>query len=227
MRSRSYCLFPRACRWAAGLLLVAVAAAALATSGLAENDPPPVKDANTYPAVDVHPKEKVAIAAEPFDTKEKCKIFQVDYLKFNIMPVRIIVTNMGDRPISLNDARIYFVDATGNRIDAAEPEDVERKTTPKERQGKDIPIGPIKVHTKGSATDSKIEGDFNAFEYAALVVEPHMTRAGFLFYDMQGLGDTPLHGAKLVLRELKDADGKELWYFEIPFDKYLDAQKAH
>lgn len=232
MRSRPFCLLPCARFWATGFLLAALAAATLASAGMAETgraetDAPPVKEANTYPAVDVHAKEKVAIAAEPFDTKEKCKIFQVDYLKFNILPIRIIVTNMGDRPISLNDARIYFVDATGNRIDAAEPEDVERRTTPKERQGTNIPIGPIKVHTKGSATDSKIEADFNSFEYAALVVEPHMTRAGFLFYDMQGLGDTPLHGAKLVLRELKDADGKELWYFEIPFDKYLEAQKAH
>ncbi|MGC2618725.1 MAG: hypothetical protein WA414_06745, partial [Acidobacteriaceae bacterium] len=225
MRSCPYCLLPRARRWVPGFLLIALTAAALPAAGMAATDAPAVKDANSYPAVDVHPKEKVAIAAEPFDTKEKCKIFQVDYLKFNMMPIRIIVTNMGDRPISLNDARIYFVDANGNRIDAAEPEDVERRTTPKERQGKDIPIGPIKLHTKGSATDSKIEADFDQFEYAALVVEPHTTRAGFLFYDMQGLGDTPLHGAKLVLRELKDADGNQLWYFEIPFDKYLDAQK--
>jgi hypothetical protein len=227
MRSRPCCLLPRARFWATGFLLAALTAATLAASGMAQTESPQVKDANGYPAVDVHPKEKVAIAAEPFETKEKCKIFQVDYLKFNILPIRIIVTNMGDRPISLNDARIYFVDASGNRIDAAEPEDVERRTTPKERQGTNIPIGPIKVHTKGSATDTKIEADFNSFEYAALVVEPHMTRAGFLFYDMKGLGDTPLHGAKLVLRELKDADGKELWYFEIPFDKYLEAQKAH
>ncbi len=42
---------------------------------------------------------------------------------------------------------------------------------------------------------------------------------------MQGLGDTPLHGGKLVLRELRNSDGIELFYFEIPFDKYLEAKR--
>jgi len=71
--------------------------------------------------------------------------------------------------------------------------------------------------------DAKIEQDFSEFEYSAIAVEPHSTRAGFLFYDMEGLGGNPLRGAKLILRQLRDADGKELFYFEIPFDKYLDA----
>ena len=110
-------------------------------------------------------------------------------------------------------------------VPAAEPEDVERRVRPKDSRGHDIPVGPIKLHTKGSASDDKIEADFDRFEYAALAVEPHTTRAGFLFYDMQGLGDTPLHGGKLVLRELRDSDGNELFYFEIPFDKYLEAKR--
>jgi hypothetical protein len=41
---------------------------------------------------------------------------------------------------------------------------------------------------------------------------------------MQGLGDTPLRGGKLVLRELRNSDGDELFFFEMPFDKYLEAQ---
>lgn len=198
---------------------------ALISVARAESDPPPVKDATAYPAVDFHTKEQVAIAAEPFDTTEKCRIFQVDYLKYRFLPIRIIVTNTGDHPISLRDARIFFVSAGGDRIPAADPEDVERRVRPKDSRGHDIPVGPIKVHTKGSASDDKIEGDFDHFEYAALAVEPHTTRAGFLFYDMQGLGDTPLHGGKLVLRELRDATGSELFYFEIPFDKYLEAKR--
>lgn len=204
----------------AAVLLLAVSAPAFA-----RDEPPPAKDATAYPAVDVHRQEQVAIAAEPFDTKEKCKIFEVDYLKYRFMPIRIIVTNQGDRPISLNDARIYLVDANGNRIDAAEPEDVDRRLKPPDARGATIPIGPIKLHRPGRASDNKIEADFNHFEYSALVVEPHTTHAGFLFYDMQGLGDHPLHGAKLVLRELKNADGQQLFYFEIPFDKYLAAQQ--
>ena len=61
-----------------------------------------------FAAVEVHDEEQVAIAAEPYDTKEKESIFRVDYLGHGVMPVRLIVTNNGDRPISLRDARILF-----------------------------------------------------------------------------------------------------------------------
>jgi hypothetical protein len=187
-----------------------------------DRTPPPVQAATSFPAVEVHPDEHVAIAAEPYDTKEKESIFRVDYLGRDVMPIRLIVTNLGDRPISLSDARILFETADGDRIRAAEPEDVERMMTLKERQGSKIPLPaplpPIHVKPKGSIKE--IEDDFNTFEYSALAVEPHTTRAGFLFYDVSGLRN-PLMGAKLYLHDLRDADGKELFYFEIPFDKYL------
>src|SRR5579872_2861489 len=146
----------------------------------ADHKPPPVQPAMSFAAVDVHDKEKVAIAAEPYDTKEKESIFRVDYLGHGVMPVRLIVTNNGDRPISLRDARIMFQTPAGDRINAAEPEDVERLMTRKEREGRKIPLpGPIpNIHTKPKASNKDIEADFDEFEYGALVVEPHTTRAG-------------------------------------------------
>jgi hypothetical protein len=193
----------------------------------ADHTPPPVQPASAFAAVEVHDNEKVAIAAEPFDTREKASIFRVDYLGHGVMPVRLIVTNNGDRPISLRDARILFMTSAGDKIQAAEPEDVERLMSRKEREGKKIPLpGPlptIKMKPKGSI--KQIEDDFNTFEYGALVVEPHTTRAGFLFYDVSELDD-PLKGAKLHLRKLRDADGKELFYFEIPFDNYLKSKSS-
>jgi hypothetical protein len=207
------------------LLSVALlAASCVPLSAAFEHGPPPAKDANTYPAVDVHANEHVAIAAEPYNTAEKGKFFRVSYLDHQFLPVRIIITNSGDRPISLDQARIYFISAAGDRIPAAEPDDVERRISLRDKKGSDIPVGPIHLHTKPKTPNSKVERDFSEFEYQALVVEPHTTRAGFLFFDIQGLGSSPLHGAKLLLRQLKDADGKDLFYFEIPFDKYLQTQ---
>jgi hypothetical protein len=192
-----------------------------------DHAPPPVQPANTFASVEVHDDEKVAIAAEPYDTKEKESLFKVDYLSHGVMPVRLIVTNNGDRPISLRDARILYLTAAGEKIPAAEPEDVERLMTQKERQGGKIPMpGPIPaIKLKPKASNKEIEEDFDTFEYQALVVEPHTTRAGFLFYDVSQL-DHPLKGAKLHLHELRDADGKELFYFEIPFDKYLKSKSS-
>lgn len=192
-----------------------------------DHTPPPVQPATSFAAVEVHADEKVAIAAEPYDTKEKEAIFRVDYLSHGVMPVRLIVTNQGDKPISLRDARILFQTAAGDRIQAAEPEDVERLMTRKEREGSSIPMpGPIpKIKLKPKASPKEIEADFDTFEYGALVVEAHTTRAGFLFYDVSELS-RPLRGAKLHLHAIRDADGKELFYFEIPFDKYLKSKSG-
>jgi hypothetical protein len=218
MRARPLRSCPRAIRW---FLFFFLAASILP---LYAADLPPAKAATDYPAVDNHIKEQVAIAAIPFDTAHDCKIFTVEFLKYGFLPIRIIVTNNGDRPISLRDARIFFISANGDRIPAAEPEDVERRISARDSRGRDIPVGPIKIHTKGKDSDSKIEADFDQWEYSALVVEPHTTHDGFLFYDVDGLGDTPLRNARLVLRELRNADGQQLFYFEIPFNKYLSAQ---
>ena len=189
--------------------------------------PPAVQPATTFAAVEVHEDERVAIAAEPYDTREKEAIFRVDYLSHGVMPVRLIVTNNGDRPISLRDARILFVTAAGDRIEAADPEDVERLMSNKDREGSKIPMpSPIpKIKLKPKASDKEVEQDFDTFEYGALVVEPHTTRAGFLFYDVSGLAH-PLQGGKLHLHKLRDADGNELFYFEIPFDKYLKSKSS-
>lgn len=212
MRSRSF------------LSLVLLAVFSVGQSSAFEHGPPPAKDAATYPAVDIHQNEHVAIAAEPWNTEEKVKMFRVDYLEHQFLPIRIIITNSGDRPISLNDVRINFISAYGDRIPAAEPDDIERRISLRDKEGENIPVGPIHIHTKPKTSNGKVEQDFAEFEYGALVVEPHTTHAGFLFYDIQGLGASPLRGAKLVFREVKDADGKELFYFEIPFDKYLQTQ---
>ena len=208
---------------ALSLLVVWLALPALAS----DHSPPPVQPATSFAAVEVHDDEKVAIAVEPYDTKEKEGIFRVDYLSHGVMPVRLIVTNNGDRPISLSDARILFMTAAGDKIQAAEPEDVERLMSQKERQGSKIPMpGPIPaIKLKPKASDKDVEEDFNTLEYQALVVEPHSTRAGFLFYDVSQL-DHPLEGAKMHLVKLRDADGKELFYFEIPFDKYLRSKSS-
>jgi hypothetical protein len=193
----------------------------------AEHSAPAVQPASAFAAVEVHDNEKVAVAVEPYDTKEKASLFRVDYLAHGVIPIRLIVTNDGDRPISLRDARILFMTAAGDKIQAAEPEDVERLMTRKEREGGKIPLpgGLPPIHTKPKASDKEIEQDFDQFEYQALVVEPHTTRAGFLWYDVSDL-DHPLRGARMHLHKLRNADGQELFYFEIPFDNYLKSKST-
>jgi hypothetical protein len=200
---------------ACALLLLSVGVA------IAEHPPAPAGPASSYPAFETHPDEHVTIAVDPYDTKEKLSCFRIDYMKYGFLPIRIIVTNDGDKPINLEQARIHFITASGDKIAAAEAEDVERRTTTdlKNPSGPKMPIPGL---NKPKTKDSKIDADFQEFEYQAIIVEPHTTRAGFLFYDVDGLSN-PLKGAKLYLRRLQAADGKDLMYFEVPFDKYLAA----
>jgi hypothetical protein len=193
----------------------------------AQHTPPPVQPATSFAAMEAHDRENVVIAVEPYDTREKESIFRVDYLGHGVMPIRLIVTNNGDRPIRLSEARILFLTAAGDRIQAAGPEDVERLMTRKEREGGSLPMpAPIpRIKLKPKASNKEIEEDFNTFEFSALTVEPHTTRAGFLFYDVSGI-DQPLAGASMHLHKLFDAEGNELFYFEIPFDKYLKSKSS-
>jgi hypothetical protein len=192
-----------------------------------EHAPPPAGVATSYPAFDQHANDQVAIAADPYNTKEKASIFRFKYLEYGFMPIRIIVTNNGDKPISLIDARINFITAAGDKIPAAEPQDVQRRIGGIKRpdSGYKLP-GPLpRIGNKSSGKYKDVDEDFHTFEYSAVAVEAHTTRAGFLFYDVQGMAN-PLVGAKLNLRMLRNSEGKELFYFEIPFDKYLATRGA-
>ena len=195
------------------------ALAVFSLTAWAEKKVDPALAAAQYPA---HITENgVTIAADPYDREPKADVFRVHYLQYDFVPIRVIVTNDTAQPISLNDARILLLPSDGGKINAGEPEDVERRVEGAARKGTTIPIGPINIHRQGKAADTKVEADFSEHEYSALAVEPHTTRAGFLFYDVQGLGQHPLAGAKLVFRQVKDASGKEFFAFEVPLDAYL------
>ena len=140
-----------------------------------------------------HAGDHLSIAADPYETPKKASIFRVNYVSANIIPIRIIITNEGDTPISLDNARIDFITAAGDKVPAAEPRDAERAIDRPADPRNKIPIGPIKVGGKGKNQDKKIEQDFSEFQYNAIAVEPHTTRAGFLFYDLQDL-ENPLRG---------------------------------
>lgn len=197
----------------------------LTVSVSAQHPAPPAQPADQYPAFERHADDHLAIAVDPYDTRTKASIFRVDYGSANIIPIRIIITNEGDTPISLDNARIDFITAAGDKIPAAEPRDAERALDRPADPRSKIPIGPIKIGGKGKNLDKKIEQDFSEFQYGAIAVEPHTTRAGFLFYDLQDLSN-PLQGAHLELRRIQSHDGRELFAFEIPFNKYLAGKSS-
>jgi hypothetical protein len=62
--------------------------------------------------------------------------------------------------------------------------------------------------------------EIESSQFAAKAVEPHTTQSGFLFFDVGDIA-APLAGAHIYVTGVNDAKGTELFYFDIPLEKYL------
>ena len=181
---------------------------------------PSARPANTYPAHDDHTDEKVAIAADPYDTPDKAKIFSVNFHEHGFLPVFFVVTNDGSLPISIANIDVKLITANHSKLTPTSPEDIYRRIT--NPQANTRPPEPIPIpHKKVKGTISeKEQNEIESSQFAAKAVEPHTTQSGFLFFDIEDIS-APLAGAHIDVTGVNDAKGAELMYFELPLDKYL------
>ena len=188
---------------------------------------PPVKPAVEYPLHETHENEKVTIAAEPCDDPDLCNFFRLEYVQHGFLPVRVIVTNDRDQALVLDDVRIQFIPAEGEKEGAATDEDLNRRLfSRKSAVGTHIPLTPITTHPE--PVDKKILNDDTDFGFASTVVPAHSTRAGYIFYDTRGLDDPVMKGAELYIKMIHYTDERakrtELFPFTLSFDTWLAAQ---
>jgi hypothetical protein len=92
-----------------------------------------------------------------------------------------------------------------------------------------MPLPPITLHDK--PVDKQITEDDNDFGFTTTTVKPHSTLAGYLLYDVRQLDEYPLKGAQLYIKMVhtvadKDGNKKDIFDFNIPFEKWLAAQSA-
>lgn len=180
---------------------------------------PVAEPAKTYPAHDEHTDEKVAIAADPYDTPEKAKIFSVNFVQHGFLPVFLVVTNEGDQPVSIANMQITLIKPDHAKLTPVSPDDIYRRlVNPRgETRPSAIPI-PHK-NVKGAITQQQRD-EIEGSQFVARAVEPHSSQSGFLFFDVEGVS-SPLDGSSLVITGVDNANGNELMFFEIPMDKYL------
>ena len=188
---------------------------------------PPTKPAAQYPMNEPHPNEKVTIAVDPCGDASQCTFFRLPYVSHGFLPVRVIVTNDRDDALNLDDVRIQFLPAEGDKEAAATDEDLNRRLfSRKSAAGTKLPIIPITIHHE--PIDQKILSDDADFGFASTIVPPHSTRSGYIFYDTRGIDDPVMKHAELYLKMIHYVDAKgarqELFPFTLPFDKWLDAQ---
>jgi hypothetical protein len=208
------------------VVLCAVAACALC---LAAKDfvRPAAQPAKTYPAHDDHSDEKVAIAADPYDTPAKAKIFSVNFHEHGFLPIFLVVTNDGTQPISLANLQVTLTTANRDKLTPASPDDIYRRiTNPRTNTNAPLPFPIPQKKVKGTISQ-KEKDEIESSQFAAKAVEPHNTQSGFLFFDVEDIS-APLAGAHIYVTGVNDAKGAELMYFEVPLEKYLNPpQKAN
>jgi len=209
-------------------VLVLVASGVLAVCAAGKDFvKPAAQPAKTYPAHDEHPSEKVAIAADPYDTPEKTKIFSVDFREHGYLPVFFVVTNDGDQPISIANMEVKLITANRSKLTPASPEDIYRRlSNPRANTNSPVPFPIPRKKVKGTVSKKEMD-EIESSEFAARAVEPHTTQSGFLYFDVGGIA-APLEGAHIDITRIMDPKGIELMYFEIPLEKYLSApQKSN
>jgi hypothetical protein len=205
------------------LPIIAAAFLCLPVCAADHKSAPPANSAATYPANDAHPDERLTIAADPCDDPKLCSFFRLPYIQHGLLPIRVILTNDGDRALQLNDARIQFITAANDTLPAATEDEINRRIfTLHSTQPIRIPLIPIPI--KRTPIDKKITQDDDDFGFQGTIVNAHSTLAGYLFYDIKGLDDPALLHAQLYVKMVHTLDGKqELFAFTIPFDKWLAA----
>jgi hypothetical protein len=184
---------------------------------------PVAQPATNYPAHDFHRDEKLAMAADPYDTPEKAKIFSIDFAGHGFLPVFFVVTNDGDKPISIANVEITLITESRAKLTPTSPEDIYRRLSNPQGQTRPNPIPIPLPHKKGAITPKEME-EIESSQFAAKAIEPHTTQSGFLFFDIGGIS-SPLAGANLDVTGVTDAKGHELLYFEISMDKYVNAPR--
>ncbi len=211
-------------KWTSCSFLVACSILAAAVGVAAKDFVKPVaRPAKTYPAHDEHPDDKATIAVDPYDTREKAKVFTIDFPEHGLLPVFFIVTNDGDQPISIANMQVTFTTANDSRLTPISTEDIYRRlTNPHEKENQTLPFPFPNTKVKGTI-NPKQRDEIESSQFAAKAVEPHGTQSGFLFFDFEGIPD-PLKGATISVTGVNDAKGNELMYFEISLDKYLNGR---
>jgi len=186
---------------------------------------PVAQSAKSYPARDEHSDEAVTLALDPYDMADKANIFSVRYNQLGMLPILLVVTNDGDQPVLLAGMKAELVTVDRAKLSPVTPDDIERRLSHPSASANRYPLPFPTKRAKGGVSQEAREEIENA-QFGAKAVEPHSTQAGFLFFDVQGVA-TPLAGAHFYLTGVKNAQGHELMYFEVPLEKYLNAPVKH
>ncbi|MGH9718862.1 MAG: hypothetical protein ACRD8O_01500 [Bryobacteraceae bacterium] len=191
------------------LTSIAVALAADKDSGRFTHGP-----ASSYPSRQTN--DKVTIAAVPYygDDQVKSAFGKVNPNQHGILPVLIVIQNDGTESMRLEGVRVEYIGPDRSKIEATPAKDLPYLSGP--RQPKPVsgplPTGMPRVSRKKNPLADAV---FEIRAFSAKMLAPGQQASGFFYFQT---GHRRL--AHLYVTGLREAaSGKELFYFEIPFDR--------
>ncbi len=179
--------------------------------------PPHAENASTYPCKDAHPTEKVTMAVDVYNAPPKADIFITPYPQEGILPVFLIITNDGDQPITVKNMQAELVTVRRSKLESLTADDVFRRVAHVSGNSTSPParVGPIPLSGNKNKKAQKQYAEIMNSIFMAAAVEPHTTKSGFLFFDIRDVKQ-PVDGAHVYLTGVRDTDGNELMYFDVP-----------
>jgi len=179
---------------------------------------PALVPATAMAARDIHTQEKLAFAADPYDTPRKASIFHPAMLEHSVLPVLVVFTNDSEERIKLANVRFELITRDRAKAEPYSLDDLRRVLTsiraPNSRAQDQIPLPVPGKDTVHGGLSSRDLNDLQRAMFSARAIEPHASVQGFLFFDVTGL-DQPAQGARLYATGITDGRGHELMYFEV------------
>jgi hypothetical protein len=205
--------------WASTLLLVCFSAAQ--AYDYKPPEIPPAGHAAKFLQHETHSSEGVTIAIDPYGP-EKYSAFHVKFADHRVLPVRLIISNDTDQPLSLADAHIQFTTSRKAKGEPLTKDDVERAVAnsvePQDRSITGVPL-PLPIpRRKPKRLPKGTDEEIDYLIFKAEAVEPHNTQSGFIFFDVSGVTQ-PLIGSHILFTGIRNGAGQELFYFDIPLQK--------
>jgi len=187
-------------------------------------DLPQVFHARTYPIHESHDNERVAIALDPYFAPDKADLLHVPYRKHDLLPIRFIITNDSNEPVSLRDLKVQFITAHNEKQEPATTDDIQRRLANQPRTQTTTPPVPLPLPRRSRGRISGgTQDEIEYLQFKARAVEAHGTQSGFFFFDTSGMSD-PLDGSHMYISGLRNGDGQELFYFDLPLKKTAAAE---
>ena len=186
--------------------------------------PAAVERFQAQPADDYSRKQSqgaVTVAIEAFHDEAAAKeLFgKAQPGKIGVLPVLLVISNQGDRPIKLDNLRVRYVPSPGTEgIEALRGSDLAtfnpKGYQPKQRKIPGVGTTRAKVKKGPLARPEVAER-----EWSAPLVPPGVQESGFFFFHVGGAGN-PAPSASIYVTGLYDMKaGQELFYFEIPLGR--------